>query len=512
MTPPPPGPRCADCNCGWEEGEYDTYCECRCHTDPGYKPLRAPPSEASPPSPASSSEPRASDCAEAARLVDYALDAAWTAADDGRYSKDSPEAVSARSAILEAWTRLEGEREEAWKARDEVERAMESLASRLGAERDEARKCEEDAQSVADSRARQADEDHERALAAERRLVEVERDAEALRGALRPFVRSHSAACCLGPPDLVVTRDSCTCNANVKRAHDLLGTWGLTYAERARAIVAESPESRSMGEGEEMTEHEKWQRGEPHLCLTCGKTAPHSGSSAICPACTPGTMTMKRIDYLRSILERERDTFHSLRDQHLGVADAIERTEKAEKAVEAAIREWIAQDCQKDSVPLDPRETVEYWRARASEAETKLREVPCVVDAHGERDALPDRISDFVTMTFGEKNLTNRWERTMRVLEEAIEFAQAVGVTEPMVTILTQRVYSREPGDVLIEIGNLGVTLLAWCKGIGDENFDRLMMESHARVTLRGRESMREKHRAKVIAGIAIPLEGEDPP
>jgi flagellar biosynthesis component FlhA len=34
-------------------------------------------------------------------------------------------------------------------------------------------------------------------------------------------------------------------------------------------------------------EHAKWARGEPHLCLGCGKLPPHSGSSAICPACTP---------------------------------------------------------------------------------------------------------------------------------------------------------------------------------------------------------------------------------
>jgi hypothetical protein len=31
--------KCAVCGCGWEEGTYSLHCDCRCHTDPTFKPL-----------------------------------------------------------------------------------------------------------------------------------------------------------------------------------------------------------------------------------------------------------------------------------------------------------------------------------------------------------------------------------------------------------------------------------------------------------------------------------------
>lgn len=34
-------------------------------------------------------------------------------------------------------------------------------------------------------------------------------------------------------------------------------------------------------------EYAKWQRGERHLCLYCGKAEPFNGCAALCPECLP---------------------------------------------------------------------------------------------------------------------------------------------------------------------------------------------------------------------------------
>lgn len=68
----------------------------------------------------------------------------------------------------------------------------------------------------------------------------------------------------------------------------------------------------------------------------------------------------------------------------------------------------------------------------------------------------------WVEQSFGPKTAADRKERAKRVLEEALELAQAEGVSANDAWHLGFVVYSRPPGEPAQEVGGIGVTLLAW--------------------------------------------------
>lgn len=49
--------------------------------------------------------------------------------------------------------------------------------------------------------------------------------------------------------------------------------------------------ARAESEGTPASDAERWERGQSHFCLTCGKLPPHEGCSAVCPACAPANGT-----------------------------------------------------------------------------------------------------------------------------------------------------------------------------------------------------------------------------
>jgi hypothetical protein len=237
-------------------------------------------------------------------------------------------------------------------------------------------------------------------------------------------------------------------------------------------------------------------------------------------------ITMREIDTLRNALGVERDTFRNLRDQHLSCNDAIERIKVAEGRVERAIAEWARQGCRNayvcdichlpingalygagDGTGFACPEC--YWQKACLDVEEKLKNVPCVDERHGARDELPERLEKLITATFSVKNMHDPWERSMRVVEEALEFAQANGLTETIVVMLLRRVYSRPEGSKLNEAAGLGVTLLAWCRCHGVV-LDDLLLTEMSRIAGMDREKFRAKQREKARAGLGLPLEGED--
>ena len=72
-----------------------------------------------------------------------------------------------------------------------------------------------------------------------------------------------------------------------------------------------------------------------------------------------------------------------------------------------------------------------------------------------------DRVSDWVRASFGDGAM-HRQERAMRVLEEAIELAQAEEIADEDVQRLSAHVYAKPPGSPDQEVGGIGVCLLAW--------------------------------------------------
>jgi hypothetical protein len=233
-------------------------------------------------------------------------------------------------------------------------------------------------------------------------------------------------------------------------------------------------------------------------------------------------ITMREIDDARHALGIERETFRSLRDHHLGVVDAIFRMNAAEERVEKLLAQWWAQDCQEGRVDamkilrdanakqaemllkMAERETELESALRA--AETKLREVPCVDSLHLAHAALPEQIAEFVTKTWGAANFTSDVERTVRVVEEAIEFAQANGLAEVFVKMLAGYVYNRLPGAPVNEAAGLGVTLIAWCHSRGID-LDDITLTELARVKSIHRDALRAKQHEKFLAGFGIDAE-----
>ncbi len=118
------------------------------------------------------------------------------------------------------------------------------------------------------------------------------------------------------------------------------------------------------------------------------------------------------------------------------------------------------------------------------------------------RDELQITILKWVRDTFGEATCDPR-ERVLRFLEEAIELAQAEGVHRADATRVLDHVYNKVPGDPVLEVGGVGVTLLSYCavKRISADEAERV---EAARVFAIDPEEFRKRHNAKAAAGIAV--------
>ena len=103
--------------------------------------------------------------------------------------------------------------------------------------------------------------------------------------------------------------------------------------------------------------------------------------------------------------------------------------------------------------------------------------------------------------TFGPCAL-DRHERARRVVEEAVEVAQAQGVDPAELHLIVERASSRPTGEIEQEIGGLIVTLEALAANIGVD-LGAAKLREWTRVTSRPREWWQRKHGEKVVAGTA---------
>lgn len=105
--------------------------------------------------------------------------------------------------------------------------------------------------------------------------------------------------------------------------------------------------------------------------------------------------------------------------------------------------------------------------------------------------------------TFGPA-ARNRQERARRMLEEALELAQAEGVTVREVDRLMWRVYARPPGDTAQEIAGLTITLAGLAENAGVQVADAVAAEWDRLAKLTP-GYLAAKHAAKVADGVAMP-------
>jgi hypothetical protein len=90
--------------------------------------------------------------------------------------------------------------------------------------------------------------------------------------------------------------------------------------------------------------------------------------------------------------------------------------------------------------------------------------------------SLEERVAAWVRTCIGEAHMHSR-ERAMRLLEEAVELAQAEGITAALVAKQVQHVYSRPPGGPGEEAAGVAVCLLGWCAATGHRFADLALAE-----------------------------------
>ncbi|MFZ2996237.1 hypothetical protein [Sphingobium sp.] len=90
-------------------------------------------------------------------------------------------------------------------------------------------------------------------------------------------------------------------------------------------------------------------------------------------------------------------------------------------------------------------------------------------------------VGKWMVEVFGEEIAMDPLERIMRFLEEALELAQAEGMTPAEVSRVVDYVYGRPVGETSQEVGGVMVTLAAFCfrrdvdmKGASLTEFDRI--------------------------------------
>jgi hypothetical protein len=115
------------------------------------------------------------------------------------------------------------------------------------------------------------------------------------------------------------------------------------------------------------------------------------------------------------------------------------------------------------------------------------------------------RIRRWITSTFGVQSGIDRRERASRVVEEAVELAQAEGLGAGAVARIARRVYSRPKGEPSQEAAGLGVCLIAWANAAG-LNLDAAIRKEVDRIESIPACHFRAKQTEKAAAGTGRPL------
>lgn len=124
------------------------------------------------------------------------------------------------------------------------------------------------------------------------------------------------------------------------------------------------------------------------------------------------------------------------------------------------------------------------------------------MNRYGSRNQRQRLVLRWATRVFG--TITTRIEeRAMRVVEEAIEVAQAAGISQNTVEKILYRIYGKEPGRIEEEMGGLLVTTLAMCEVLGAEA-DELERNEIERILALPEGRVQEKHETKRALGIAL--------
>jgi hypothetical protein len=120
------------------------------------------------------------------------------------------------------------------------------------------------------------------------------------------------------------------------------------------------------------------------------------------------------------------------------------------------------------------------------------------------RDERQKAATRWAESCFGRAVVEDRRERVTRILEEAIELAQAEGLEAEAVARLAARVYAKPPGDPKQELGGLGVCVLVYAEAAG-VSADALEAGEVEAILARDPGYFRERQNAKAAMGLGKP-------
>ena len=120
---------------------------------------------------------------------------------------------------------------------------------------------------------------------------------------------------------------------------------------------------------------------------------------------------------------------------------------------------------------------------------------------------LEARVMAWVKSRIGEGHL-HRKERAMRLLEEALELAQAEGIGYTQALAQSVHVYERPVGEPRQEAAGVAVCLLGWCGATGNRLLD-LAIEELERIEAKPLDQIRGSLARKTDADLVTLPEGE---
>lgn len=116
------------------------------------------------------------------------------------------------------------------------------------------------------------------------------------------------------------------------------------------------------------------------------------------------------------------------------------------------------------------------------------------------RDKRQAVVKDWITRVFGLRTLNLRF-RAERVLEEALELAQAAGYPQEKIAALTAKVYANPPGRLRQEVGGVAISVLALCETAGI-SADECEEQEIQRVLSRSVSHFKERIERKIADGV----------
>lgn len=111
---------------------------------------------------------------------------------------------------------------------------------------------------------------------------------------------------------------------------------------------------------------------------------------------------------------------------------------------------------------------------------------------------LQSRVWNWCVECFGYEGANDKQERALRLLEEATEYAQAVGIDRRMADRLLSQVYSKPAGNPIQELAGVSTCLLAAASAQGA--FLMQITEAEVARIEKTKEIVRSKQKSKVTA------------